>query len=63
MRAMTTKDNITAARYANLTDLSIYLSLGRQSADQLAREAGAKKKIGKRAIYDLQRIDEYLKAR
>lgn len=47
-------------RYADATEACFYFSLGRNSLVKLAKSAGAERKVGKRVLYDLHRIDEYL---
>lgn len=47
-------------RYASVTDLMEYTSTGRNKAMALGEEAGAKIKLGRRAVYDLRIVDQYL---
>lgn len=47
-------------RLLGLQELTAYLSLGETVADRLATEAGAKRKYGKRVLYDRKLIDKYL---
>ena len=47
-------------RLMDIKALQSYLSLGSQSADRLAQEAGAKRRIGKRVVYDRELIDQHL---
>ena len=47
-------------RYADLAEACYHTSLGRNSLWKLAKEAGAERKVGKRVLYDLHRIDEFL---
>lgn len=37
-----------------------YLSLGRDKAEQIAEDAGAKIKVGRRTLYDREKIDAYI---
>lgn len=46
-------------RYADATEACFYFSLGRNSLVKLAKSAGAERRVGKRVLYDLHRIDEY----
>lgn len=46
--------------YINLEELQTFLSLGRCTADALGREAGAIRKIGRRKIYSVEKIKEYI---
>lgn len=53
-------ENPTAAkRYVNLRDFAAYLGVGLNNAEKAAAKIGAKKKVGSRAVYDLQALDEY----
>lgn len=56
--------NIDSVRYVSLGELMQYTALGRATAERLAREAGARHKIGAgprgRVIYDLNKIDSYI---
>lgn len=47
-------------RYASVTDLMEYTSTGRNKAMQLGKESGALIKFGRRSIYDLRIVDQYL---
>ena len=53
-------DETAAKRYANLREFAAYAGLGLNLADKAAVAAGAKRKVGNRAIYDLQAFDEYM---
>ena len=60
----TTEYRVTQQRYVSLRDLQKYLGVGRPTAEQLARNAQARCKIGtgrtSRVIYDLEKIDKYI---
>jgi len=47
-------------RLLSIPDLMIYLSLGRSRALAIGEECGAKRKLGKRTLYDKKIIDEYI---
>ena len=47
-------------RYLNLEAAKKYLSVGRNSVERIAAEAGARRKIGTRVVYDRVLMDEYL---
>lgn len=47
-------------RYADINALQAYTSLGRNTAAEIGREAGAVIRIGRRTVYDLRKIDEYM---
>lgn len=48
------------ARLLDVTGLCVYLGLGRNKAIEFAKEAGALKRIGRRALYDRAVIDKAL---
>ncbi len=48
-------------RYLNIETLQWYLSVGRNTALHVGSESGAKRMIGRRAVYDREVIDEYMK--
>ncbi len=50
----------TEARMLDITGLCVYLGLGRNKALAFGREAGALKRIGRRALYDKKIIDQAL---
>jgi len=47
-------------RMLSINEASVYLGIGRSTAIQFLQEIGAKRKIGKRSLYDKNVIDEYL---
>lgn len=47
-------------RLISLKDLQIYTGFGKQGADRLGQAAGAKVRQGRRVVYDLRRIDQYI---
>ena len=49
-------------RYLNEKGLCEYTTLGRGSARNFARAAGAAIKIGKRVVYDRTKIDEFMES-
>lgn len=48
------------SRYTDVNGLQTYLCVGRNKAMQIGIDSGAKKKLGKRVIYDLRKIDAYM---
>ena len=50
-------ENISSKRLVDISSLMEYLSLGRNSALKFGEESGAKLKVGRRTLYDLQKID------
>ena len=60
---MNKRDQDRPAEFPRLMDIKMlqaYVSLGSKSADQLAQEAGAKKRYGKRVLYDRVLIDDHI---
>lgn len=47
-------------RLLSITEATVYLGIGRSSALKYLAEIGAKRKIGRRALYDKAVIDENL---
>ena len=47
-------------RLISLKDLQIYTGLGKLQADRLGQAAGAKKRQGRRVLYDIKRIDQHI---
>lgn len=54
------EENKVEPRFVGISGLQQYVNLGRNSADILAQKAGAKKRVGKRVVYDLEAIGNYL---
>lgn len=50
----------TKPRYVDIQGLMAYTSLGRNNALKIGEESGSKKKLGRRVIYDLNKIDSYI---
>ena len=50
----------TEGRLLGSAELQRYLNMGKASATNLAKEAGAVIKIGGRVLYDRTKIDAYL---
>lgn len=50
----------SAARLIDTATLCSYLSLGRHSAQEFAKKAGAERRFGKRLLYDKHVIDKAL---
>jgi len=47
-------------RLFDANEVCIYLSLGRNKGVEFAKEIGSEIKIGRRALYDKVKIDNYL---
>lgn len=55
------KDTITPIKlYVSVDELKNMLSIGRNSALKVGEAANAKIKIGKRTVYSVEKIKEYL---
>lgn len=55
-----TKRTVTDCKLLDVKDLQAYLAVGRNTALQVGREAGALRKIGRRSLYDREVIDRYI---
>lgn len=51
--------NQTYKRFMNLSEACLYLGLGRNKTMEFCKEINAKRKIGRRVLYDKIVIDEY----
>lgn len=47
-------------RLLDVNEVCAYLSLGRCKGVEFAKEIGAEIKIGRRVLYDINKIDKYL---
>lgn len=47
-------------RLLDIESLQAYLSMGAKTADKLALEAGAKRRYGRRVLYDRELIDSHI---
>lgn len=56
------KSNLNAGecRLMDTDEMRAYVSLGRNNAMKLGEEIGAKVQIGRRVLWDRNKIDEYL---
>ena len=56
------KENLegVAIRLMDINELRAYTNLGRNKAMAFGVDAGAKVQIGRRVLYDRQRIDDYI---
>lgn len=52
--------DVSGSPYREINGLMEYLCCGRNKAMQIGIDSGAKKKIGRRVIYDLRKIDAYM---
>lgn len=62
MKARKDKKLYSQARYLSIEELVAYTSLGRNTAREIGVKSGAAIKIGRRAIYDREKIDTYLES-
>lgn len=53
-------DDVSGSPYRRIEGVMEHYCIGRNTAMRIGIEANAKRKIGKRVIYDLRKIDEYL---
>lgn len=60
MRATTRPTNIRDARAVDIKGLQSLLSCGRPTAETIAHDAGARVQIGKRVLYNVHKVQEYL---
>jgi Holliday junction resolvasome RuvABC DNA-binding subunit len=44
----------------DITTLQEITGLGRQNAERIAKAAGAKIKVGRRTLYSVQKVEEYM---
>lgn len=57
----TTKNNENTSKLAwSMAELQQALSCGRSTAEKIGTAAGARMKIGKRVLYNVKKIEEYL---
>lgn len=47
-------------RLFDIKDLMQYMSIGRNSAIKIGKDAGAIVRFGRRVLYDREKIDEYI---
>lgn len=61
---MTERTNVTQimdyGRLMGIHELQLYTSLGRNSAMELGKNANAIVRMGKRVLYDRQKIDKWI---
>lgn len=62
MRARAANITTKETRLIDTDELRGYTSLGRNSAMKLGEDAGAKIKIGKRTLWDKEKISRYISA-
>lgn len=60
MRARTINAVSGESRLMDTDELRVYLNLGRNNAMKLGEEIGARRKIGKRVLWDRVVVDRYL---
>ncbi len=60
MRKMKESNKSELPKYLSIEMLSWYLSVGRNTALRVGSESGAKRKIGRRVLFDRDEIDKYL---
>lgn len=60
MRARIINTTSGESRLMDTDELRVYLNLGRNNAMKLGEEIGARRKIGKRVLWDRVVVDKYL---
>lgn len=60
MRARTMNATSGESRLMDTDELRVYLNLGRNNAMKLGEEIGARRKFGKRVLWDRVVVDKYL---
>lgn len=60
MRKRRQNDNLPPARMLSIEDLADYLATGSRTATDIGSKSGARRKIGRRVVYDRVVIDRYL---
>ena len=61
-RVKRTTGTASWSRYVGLEELSTYLGIGRENARRIGTESKAKIVVGRRSLYDLRKIDEYMES-
>lgn len=51
---------LSERRLLDANEVCIYLSLGRNKGIEFAKQIGSEVKIGRRALYDKAKIDQYI---
>lgn len=54
--------NDSEKRLLDLNECCAYMGVGKGSVEKIAKETGAKVKIGRRSLYDKTTIDSYIDA-
>lgn len=60
MRARAANTVIRESRLIDTDQLRVYTNLGRNTAMKLGEDAGAKIKIGKRVLWDKEKLSRYI---
>lgn len=60
MRARATNTVPRESRLIDTDQLRVYTNLGRNSAMKLGEDAGAKIKVGKRVLWDKEKLSRYI---
>ena len=53
-------EEINNSRLLNLQDLMMYIGVGRNKAIDFGKESGSIVRIGRRVLYDRERVDKYI---
>lgn len=63
VRKETTNPSSISKRLLSITEATMYLGVGRNTALKYLEQIGAKRNIGRRVVYDKNIIDEYLNSK
>ncbi len=63
IRKETTNPSSISKRLLSITEATMYLGVGRNTALKYLEQIGAKRNIGRRVLYDKHIIDEYLNSK
>lgn len=59
-RRTRSSENSINSKLLSIEELQTYLSVGRNTAANVGKESGALRKIGRRALYDREKIDKFI---
>lgn len=54
--------DVSVSPYTRIDGLMEYLCCGRNTAMRIGIDSGAKRKIGRRVVYDLRKVDSYIQS-
>jgi hypothetical protein len=56
----TVREDLSSKRLLDTNEVCFYLSLGKSKGTEFAKSIGAEIKLGKRSLFDKNKIDQYL---